>query len=318
MSAHFADRLAAAIADRECPVCLGLDPRFAWLPRCLRESAGRAGSPSEPDPRAAARAIGEFGRALIDGLADVVPACKFQIAFYEALGADGIRTLEETVARAKAKGLIVISDAKRGDIESTAEAYARAHLGATSPDADAWTGLDADALTVSPFPGMDTLAPYLAYCRTAGKGLFVLVKTSNPGSADFQDLDVCGEPLYQHIARKLQPLAERYRGHSGLSSIGAVVGATYPEHARRVRQVLPDSFFLVPGIGPQGGTAEAAAAAFRDDGRGALVSASRAVLYAFRDEPYATRFGEDGFVKASREAVLNLAQQVRHALRGRP
>jgi len=259
----------------------------------------------------------EFGCASIDGLADVVPACKIQVAFYEALGPEGIQTLWETAAHAKAKGLLVISDAKRGDIGSTAEAYARAHLGTQGPDWNAWTGFDADALTVNPYPGMDTLAPYLGYCSGSGKGLFVLVKTSNPGSADFQDLEVPGGALYEHIARALRPLADRYRGDSGLSSVGAVVGATHPEHVRRVREILPDSFLLVPGVGPQGGTAQTAAAAFRRDSQGAIVSASRAILYAFREEPYASRYGEDGFAEAAREAVLDLRRQLREALGGR-
>lgn len=310
--AHFADRLIAAVKAQGNPVCVGLDPRFDWLPKAIRESATKAHGPGAP---AAAEAFLAFNRAILDALAGRVPVCKPQIAFYEEYGADGIRCYRETIRHAQARGFLVISDAKRGDIGSTAEAYARAHLGGAGDDG---AGFDADALTVNPYLGRDTLQPYLDLGLPLGKGLFVLVKTSNPGSGDLQDLEAGPErrPLYEHVAGMVRQLGEKHRGAGGFTPVGAVVGATYPEQARRLRELMPDALFLVPGYGAQGATAKDAAAAFRKDGLGAVVNSSRGILFAFRQEPYASRFGEAKFAEAAREAALAMAKDLNAALGG--
>jgi orotidine-5'-phosphate decarboxylase len=304
---NFADRLIEAVQRKANPVCVGLDPRLPQLPRELRERAEREHGRT---PRAAAEAILAFNRALLDALADLVPVCKPQIAFYEEFGSEGLRAYAETIRYARSKGVLVISDAKRGDIGTTAEAYARAHLTGVNG------ALDADALTVNPYMGADTLAPYLEVGAAQGRGIFVLVKTSNPGSGDLQDLTVNGRPLYEHVAAMVGKLGAPHRGQSGFTSVGAVVGATYPEQARRLRELLPETIFLVPGYGAQGATAKDVAASFRADGLGAVVNSSRGIIFACKQEPYASRFGEARFAEAARAAAEDMAAELRKALGG--
>jgi orotidine-5'-phosphate decarboxylase len=304
---NFADRLLAAVKQKGNPVCVGLDPRLDQLPRELRARAERDHGRT---PRAAAEAILAFNRALLDALADVAPVCKPQIAFYEEHGAEGLRAYAETIRHAQGQGLLVISDAKRGDIGTTAEAYARAHLTAKSG------GFDADALTVNPYLGAETLQPYLDAGSGAGKGIFVLVKTSNPGSGDLQDMPVNGRPLYERVAEMVRKLGAAHRGASGFSAVGAVVGATYPEQARQLREMLPETIFLVPGYGAQGATAKDVAAAFRADGQGAVVNSSRGIIFAYQQEPYAKRYGEAGFAAAARAAAEQMAKELSKALGG--
>ena len=306
----FADRLVVAVRAKGNPVCVGLDPRFELLPRRLRQRALRTHGAST---RAVATAFVEFNCALIDAVADLVPVCKPQVAFYEEYGAEGMRAFEETVRHARAAGLLVISDAKRGDIGSTAEAYARAHLGGEG-DGIAGHGFDADAVTVNPYLGHDSLAPFLA-ARERGKGAFVLVRTSNPGAVDLQNLDVGGAPLYERVAEMVRDLGGP-PGPSGFNDVGAVVGATYPEEARRLRALMPHTLFLVPGYGAQGGTAAGAAAGFRPDGLGCVVSSSREITFAYRDPAWAASHEEKDFPAAAREAVLRMVEAVRKALGG--
>ena len=308
---NFADRLIDAIQKKGNPVCVGLDPRFDLLPQKIRDEAVKAHSNTA---RAVAQAFVVFNKALVDAVADVVPVCKPQIAFYEEFGAEGIRAFEETVRYAKQKGLIVISDAKRGDIGTTAVAYARAHLGGLEITGGAGVGFDADALTVNPYMGHDTLQPYLDIGATNGKGLFVLVKTSNLGSGDLQDLEAKGKPIYEHVADMIRKLGEKHRGKSGFTPVGAVVGATYPQQARRLRELMPDSIFLVPGYGAQGAAAADAAASFRSDGLGAVVNASRSIIFAYKQEPYASQFGEAKFAEAARAATEQMAKELNAAL----
>ncbi|MBI3828355.1 MAG: orotidine-5'-phosphate decarboxylase [Planctomycetes bacterium] len=309
---HFADRLVAAVKAKGNPVCVGLDPRFDLLPQSIREDAAKRHGNT---PRAVAEAYLAFNKALIDALADLVPVCKPQIAFYEEFGAEGIRAYAETVRHARQKGMLVISDAKRGDIGTTAVAYARAHLGGKEITGGDGVGFDADALTVNPYMGRDTIQPYLDIGVTNGKGIFVLVKTSNPGSGDLQDLEAGGKPIYEHVAAMIADLGAKHRGASGFSPVGAVVAATYPQQARRLREVMPDSLFLVPGYGAQGATAEDAAASFRSDGLGAVVNASRGIIFAFKQEPYASQFGEAKFAEAARAAAQKMAAELNAALR---
>jgi orotidine-5'-phosphate decarboxylase len=267
----FADRLVARVRALGHPLCAGLDPFVALVPEPFR--IGEM-SPAAP---ATAVAVESFLRAFLDRVADRVAIVKPQSACFEALGPRGIEVLARVAEAARARGLLVLLDAKRGDMLSTAQAYADAYLAPNAP-------LEVDALTVSPYLGSETLAPYVAHAATAGRGVFVLVKTSNPGSGELQDREIDGRPVFEEVARALRPAAARLAGPaSGWSGLGAVVGATYPEQTVRVREALPHSLFLVPGYGAQGGSARDAVRGFvpGPDGRleGGVVSSSRALLF---------------------------------------
>ncbi|MCY3020557.1 MAG: orotidine-5'-phosphate decarboxylase [Planctomycetota bacterium] len=307
---HFSDRLDNAVKAKGNPICIGLDPRFEQLPKPVADAAIRKhGRCAE----AVAEAFIAFNQAIIDAVVDIVPVCKPQIAFYEEYGWQGIRAYEATVRYAKQKGMLVISDAKRGDIGATAAAYARAHLGCRINPEDA--GFEADALTVNPYMGRDTLEPFLEVCAAAGRGIFVLVKTSNPGSGDLQDVVTASiETVSERVADMVRALGAKHYGECGLSDVGAVVGATYPEQAEHLRRVMPDTIFLIPGYGAQGATAKDAAAGFRKDGRGAIVNNSRLLVFAYKLEAYATKYGEKDFAGATRAAALKMAEELRAAL----
>lgn len=267
MTSNFADRLLAAIEDKGSPVCVGLDPVYERLPEAIAEP--------QADAQRRVAQVGQFCRELLEIVAPIVPAVKPQIAYFELLGHRGVELYYEMVALAKQLGLIVIGDIKRGDIGSTAQAYATAHLrGDMCPD----------AVTVNGYFGTDGLAPFVDACRDEGKGAFVLVRTSNPSAAAVQDFaNADGVPFYEHIASQMAQLgsAQELVGDRGYSCVGAVVGATYPDEARRLRQIMPQQLFLVPGYGAQGATAADCAASFKPDGTGAIVNASRSVIYAF-------------------------------------
>jgi len=306
---HFADRFDEALKAKGNPICVGLDPRFDQIPKALTEAAlkkhGRTAD-------AVAAAFLAFNQAIIDAVADIVPVCKPQVAFYEEYGWRGLRAYEETISYAKQKGLLVISDAKRGDIGATALAYARAHLCARSDPKDA--GFEADALTVNPYMGGDTLEPYLESAASEGKGIFVLVKTSNPGSGEIQDMvTATSDTVSERVAALVQALGAKNLGRCGLSDVGAVVGATYPEQAEHLRRLMPDTLFLVPGYGAQGATARDAVAGFRKDGRGAIVNNSRLLIFAYRQDAYA-KYGEKDFAGAARAATLKMAEELKKAL----
>jgi orotidine-5'-phosphate decarboxylase len=301
---HFADRLEQAIKGKGNPICVGLDPRFDSLPAELRKKSQEKYGAT---PKAAAEAFLVFNKAILDAVADLVPICKPQVAFYEELGWEGLRVYAETIAYARGKGILVISDAKRGDIGTTAQAYAQAHLGAGGGS------FNADALTVNPYMGPDTLEPFLKVAAANERGLFILVKTSNPGSGDLQDqaLAASGAPLYERVALMVHELGRKLRGQCGLSGAGAVVGATYPKQARRLRELMPETFFLIPGYGAQGGAAADAAAGFRPDGRGAIVNSSRGIIFAYQQPPYSQQYGEKDFAGAARAAVLKMAEELK-------
>jgi orotidine-5'-phosphate decarboxylase len=299
---NFADRLADACAARGSPACVGLDPRWADLPEAVKR-----GRPDSAEGRAAA--FIDFHRAVIRIVAPIVPAVKPQIAFYEALGAPGFAAYLDAVAAAREAGLLVVGDVKRGDIGSTAEAYAEAHFDRAG----------ADALTLNPYLGADSLDPFLARCRTAGRGVFVLVKTSNPGSRDLQDLDQGGAPLHARVGALVARLGAdaSLRGRGGWSSVGAVVGATHPRELAALRSALPSVPFLVPGYGAQGGTAADVAAAFDGRGAGGLVNSSRGVIFAHRAGPGKERHGEARWERAVEEAAAALRDDLRGALAAR-
>ncbi len=276
-TATFADRLAEGVAARESQIVLGLDPDPARLWPAALAAAPAHGSPAQ---RAAA-AVQAHCAALIDAAGPACVAVKPQLACFERLGAPGWAALAATVAHARSKGLIVLADAKRGDISVSAAAYAQALVGSTATPFGDVEGLGADAFTANPLLGIDALVPLVAGARAAGAGVFVLVRTSNPGAKDVEDLVLAGgETVWERLARIVAQLGEPVSAHSGLSEIGAVVGATAPEHVARMRELMPRTPFLLPGIGAQGGRVEDMAPAFAPGRAGGLVSASRSIASA--------------------------------------
>ena len=291
MAEHFVDRLLAAIEEKGSPVCVGIDPDAARLPEELRGPDG-------------ARAIGEFARAVVEAVAPHVPAVKPQSAHFEHYGGEGVAAYYRLVRQARQLGLIVIGDVKRGDIGSTAKMYAGGHL--ALPDSP-------DAITVNGYFGADGLAPFVDAAAAAGKGIFVLVRTSNPSAGAIQDFaDAAGTKLYEHVAAQVAKIGagQGLTGQSGYSCVGAVVGATYPDDARRLRRLMPRQMFLVPGYGAQGATAEACAAAFKGDGTGAIVNASRSVIYAYEKSEYASMDWREAIAAAARAFADDVRQAV--------
>ncbi len=296
--AGFADRLNEAVRQCGNPVLVGLDPRIESIPPSLLPHEG-AGSHS-----ATAAAYAAFCRGVIDVVASLVAAVKPQAAFFEELGPAGMTALGDTIAYARQKGLLVILDGKRNDIGLTAVAYARGFLGGES----AWR---ADALTVSPYLGDDSLAPFIDVATRCEAGIFVLVKTSNPGGKMIQDLHAEGRPVYQHVAAFVETLASKTAGECGYGAVGAVVGATYPEQLALLRKQMPHALLLVPGYGSQGGTADDVAAAFDARGRGAIINNSRGIIFAYRREPYAQRFGASRWQEAIEAATRDMIDELR-------
>jgi orotidine-5'-phosphate decarboxylase len=304
-TSHFADRLAAAVRAKGNPVLVGLDPRLESLP---------PGLVSGTDPQAAADAYLRFCRGVIDVVAPLVAAVKPQAAFFEQLGPQGCVALGEVIHYAAAKGLLVILDGKRNDIGSTAQGYAEAYLGpgAASP----W---GCDALTVSPYLGDDSLTPFIDVAKARGAGIFVLVKTSNPGGKRFQDIVAEGRPLYRHVADYVEELARASSGQYGYGLAGAVVGATYPEQLAELRQAMPHTWFLIPGFGAQGGTAKDCAAAFDTNGLGAVVNNSRGIIFAHSRPEYREKFGPARWQEAVAAATCDMIAQLQaETAAGRP
>lgn len=301
---HFADRLIAAIKQKGAPICVGLDPRLEQIPSFIKnEKISEKGKTFE----AAADSFLEFNKGIIDAVADLVPAVKPQFAFYEAYGFSGVRAFEETCKYAQEKGLIVIADAKCNDIGSTAEAYAQAFIGETDVFGEKVANLDCDAVTVNPYLGYDGVKPFIEVCKKRGKGIFVLVKTSNHSSSDLQDR-MTEDKLrnYEVVAQLLESWGADETGKSGYSSVGAVVGATYPEEAKRLRKLMPHSFFLVPGYGAQGGKAADVQACFNKDGLGALINSSRDIIFAWQK----VGANEHNYADAARAAALEMKKQL--------
>jgi len=295
---HFADRLIAAIRRCRNPVLVGLDPRADSLPQGVQ-----AARPD--DLQSVADAYRTFCRGVIDVVAALVPIVKPQAAFFEELGPAGMVALADVIRHAHARGLLVLLDGKRNDIGSTATAYARGYLGA--PPASPW---GADALTVSPYLGDDSLEPFVDVARQRGAGVFVLVKTSNPGGKQFQDLSADGRPLYQHVAALVENLASQTRGDGGYGAVGAVTGATYPQQLAELRGLMPHSWFLVPGYGAQGGTARDVAGAFDAQGLGAIVNSSRAIIFAHSRKEYRERFGDARWQEAVEAATRDMIAEL--------
>jgi orotidine-5'-phosphate decarboxylase len=307
----FPDRLIKAIDYKGTPVVVGIDPRLDLMPsHTVQSYFARHGATHE----AASMAIREYNLRLLDGIAPHVPAVKIQVAFYEAFGPSGMQVFADTLSAARQRGLIVIADVKRGDIEMTAQAYAAAYLASSLPGVTLGPGFDADAITVSPYVGGDGIVPFVNAAKTAGKGLFILVKTSNPTSGDIQNLLVDGRPLYERLAELVQRWGQGTEGVTGYQAVGAVVGATYPAEAARLRGMMPHTYFLVPGYGAQGAGAADVQACFNADGHGAIINSSRAIMYAYRQQAYRA-FGEERYPEASQAAVLAMREELAAVLR---
>ena len=307
------DKLITKIEALKNPTVVGLDPRLGMIPNRIKEAAYEEFGKT---PAGAAKAFLEFNKEIIDAVHDLIPAVKPQIAMYEMYGTAGIQAFIDTVAYCKSKGLVVIGDIKRSDIASTAEAYADGHIGRAVVEGEKFNVFDEDMVTLNPYLGIESIEPYFKHMKEYDRGMFLLCKTSNPGGGELQDLPVgdAKEPLYEVVGRKIEAWGEPFRGEYGFSDIGAVVGATYPEQGRRLREILPHTFFLVPGYGAQGATAEDLAGCFNKDGVGAIVNSSRGIIGAWQNKKYKDRYNEDNWAEASREAVIDMQKDLWEAI----
>ena len=304
------DRLVENIKKTNAPIVVGLDPMLAYVPEHIKTEAYREyGETLE----GAADAIWQFNKGIVDATYDIIPAVKPQIAMYEQFGIPGLIAFKKTVDYCKEKGLVVIGDIKRGDIGSTSTAYAVGHLGKVQVGYNTYAGFDEDFVTVNPYLGTDGVKPFVDVCKEENKGIFVLVKTSNASSAEFQDKIVDGKPLYELVGRMVDTWGAEVIGKSGYSAVGAVVGATYPEMGRVLRDIMPKSYILVPGYGAQGGKAKDLVHYFNEDGLGAIVNSSRGIIAAYKQDKYAS-FGPEAYADASRQAVVDMIEDINGAL----
>ena len=303
------NKLTEKIRKTHAPICVGLDPMLSYVPKQVQETAFKEyGETLE----GAAEAIWQFNKAIIDATYDLIPAVKPQIAMYEQFGIPGLVAFKKTVDYCKEKDLVVIGDIKRGDIGSTSSAYAVGHLGKVQVGTKEYAGFDEDFATVNPYLGSDGVNPFIDICKKEKKGLFILVKTSNPSSGEFQDQLINGRPLYELVGEKVAQWCADCMGDE-YSYIGAVVGATYPEMGKVLRKIMPKSYILVPGYGAQGGKGKDLVHFFNEDGLGAVVNSSRGIIAAYKQEQYA-EFGEANFADASRKAVETMVADIDGAL----
>ena len=300
------NKLVDKIKKQNAPVVVGLDPMMKFIPEHLKKAAfAEYGETLE----GAAEAIWQFNKAIVDNIYDIVPAVKPQVAMYEQFGIEGMKVFQKTVDYCKSKDMVVIGDVKRGDIGSTSEAYAVAHLGKVQVGSKKLSAFNEDFATVNPYLGSDGIDPFVKVCKEEKKGIFVLVKTSNPSSGEFQDKLIDGKPLYELVGEHVAKWGEDCVGSCGYSEVGAVVGATYPEMGKVLRNIMPKSYILVPGYGAQGGTADSLRPYFNEDGLGAIVNSSRGIICAYKQEKYAS-FGEKNYADASRQAVIDMIEDI--------
>ena len=303
------NKLINKIQKTKAPIVVGLDPMLSYVPEHIQKKAfDEFGETLE----GAAEAIWRFNKEIVDKTYDLIPAVKPQIAMYEQFGIEGLKAYKKTVDYCKSKDLVVIGDIKRGDIGSTSAAYATGHLGKVQVGSKTYAGFDEDFATVNPYLGSDGVKPFIDVCKQEKKGLFILVKTSNPSSGEFQDQLINGKPLYEMVGEKVAQWGEDHMGDS-YSYIGAVVGATYPEQGEILRKVMPKSFILVPGYGAHGGKGKDLVHFFNEDGLGAIVNSSRGIIAAYKQEAYA-KFGAENFGDASRAAVEAMIADIQGAL----
>lgn len=306
------NKLVEKIRKTGAPIVVGLDPMLAYVPEHVQQKAfAEFGETLE----GAAEAIWQFNKEIVDHVCDLVPAVKPQIAMYEQFGVPGLAAFKKTVDYCKSKDLVVIGDIKRGDIGSTSAAYAIGHLGKVQVGSKEYVPFDEDFATVNPYLGSDGVNPFIKVCREEKKGIFVLVKTSNPSSGEFQDRLLHGRPLYEYVGEKVAEWGGQCMGED-YSYVGAVVGATYPEIGRAMRKVMPKAYILVPGYGAQGGQGKDLVHFFNEDGLGAIVNSSRGIIAAYKQEAYA-RYGAEHFGEASRAAVEAMREDIQSALNQR-
>lgn len=306
------NQLVANIKKTGAPIVVGLDPMLNYIPEQVQQKAfAEYGETLE----GAAEAIWQFNKEIVDKTYDLIPAVKPQIAMYEQFGLPGLAAFKKTVDYCKEKGLVVIGDIKRGDIGSTSAAYAVGHIGKVKVGSKTYAPFDEDFVTVNPYLGSDGVNPFLDVCKEEKKGIFVLVKTSNPSSGEFQDQKIDGRPLYELVGEKVAAWGSEVMGDE-YSYVGAVVGATYPEMGKVLRKVMPKAYILVPGYGAQGGKGKDLVHFFNEDGLGAIVNSSRGIIAAYKQEQYA-KFGAENFCDASRAAVETMVADIKGALENR-
>lgn len=309
-------KLIDAIRAKDAPVVVGLDPQLKFLPEHLVFESMRHHAETmygDDELAGVAEAVFRFNKDIVDAVCDLVPAVKPQVAMYEQFGIPGMTAYWRTVRYCQEKGLIVIGDVKRGDIGSTSEAYARAHLGSITVNGHRCRAFNEDFATVNPYLGTDGIKPFIDVCNEEDKGIFVLVKTSNPSSGEFQDvLTQDGKHMYEVVGEKVAEWGELSMDGE-YSNVGAVVGATYPEQAKTLRKLMPHTFILAPGYGAQGATADDLAGFFNDDGTGAIVNSSRGIIAAYTKEKY-QKYGSEGFAEAARQATIDMIEDLRRAL----
>ena len=298
------DQLIEKIKIMKNPTVIGLDPRYEMLPKYVKDKYPKT-------LEGVGQAIIEYNKELIDAIYDIIPAIKPQIAFYEMYGIPGMQAFKETCEYAKQKGMFVIADIKRGDIGSTAQGYSNAYLGKTKIEENEQSLYDIDFVTVNPYMGTDCVKPFIEDCKKYNKGLFILVKTSNPSSGELQDVKLeSGEEVYTRVAKYVENWGEELRGEYNYSSISAVVGATYPEQLKQLRKVAPHTYFLIPGYGAQGGKAEDIALGFDENGLGGIVNASRSLMCAYKSDMWKNKFEEKDYAKATRAEALRMKEEL--------
>lgn len=308
------NKINEMIKKTGAPIVVGLDPVLKYVPEQIKN---RAYAEYGETLEGAGEAIWQYNKGIVNAVYDLIPAVKPQIAMYEQFGIPGLIAFKKTVEYCKSKGLVVIGDIKRGDIGSTSEAYAVGHLGKVQVGSRAFYGFDEDFVTVNPYLGSDGVKPFMKVCAEEKKGIFVLVKTSNPSSGEFQDRLIDGKPLYEHVGQQVAAWgAECMPENGGYSYVGAVVGATYPEQGKILRRVMPHTLILVPGYGAQGGRGADLVHFFNEDGLGAIINSSRGIIAAYQQEQYA-HFGGEGYADASRAAVLAMREDITEALNNR-
>lgn len=298
------DRLIDKIKETNNPTVMGLDPRYDMLPKCVTSKYSQ-------DLEGAAEAIIEYNKALIDATCDIIPAVKPQIAFYEMFGIPGMKAFQETCRYAKEKGMVVIADIKRGDIGSTAQGYSNAFLGKTPIGNMEESIFDVDFVTVNPYMGTDCVKPFIEDCKKYDKGIFILVKTSNPSSGELQDLKLeNGNEVYRQVTDLVEKWGEDLRGKYGYSSVAAVVGATYPEQLKQIREIAPHTYFLIPGYGAQGGKAEDIKLGFDSNNLGGIVNASRSLMCAYKSDKWKDKYQEEQYAEATRAEAIRMKEEL--------
>lgn len=306
--------LIEKIQKTNAPIVVGLDPMLNYIPEHIQK---KAFAEYGETLAGAGEAIWQYNKGIVDAVYDLIPAVKPQIAMYEQFGLEGVKAFQKTVDYCKEKGLVVIGDVKRGDIGSTSEAYAVGHLGSVKVGSQILKGFDEDFATVNPYLGSDGIKPFTKVCAEEKKGIFVLVKTSNPSSGEFQDRIIDGRPLYEWMGEKVAQWGAECMPESGsYSYVGAVVGATYPEQGKILRKLMPNTFILVPGYGAQGGKGADLVHFFNEDGLGAIINSSRGIIAAYKQEQYAS-FGAENYADASRQAVIDMQKDIADALAAR-